>query len=74
MCLRVNKIGRTPPERVCGDEEIQELGMREPPGYLGTIVRRIKRRALMERDAQRQAETRRTKAGGRLSSRIASLH
>jgi hypothetical protein len=74
MCLRVNRIGRTPPVRVRGDDEIQELEMREPPGYLGTIVRRIKRRALMERDARRQAEARRMKAGGRLSSRIASLH
>jgi hypothetical protein len=60
MCLRVNKGGGTPPERVRGDEDaIEELKMREPPGYLGTIVRRIKRRALMERDVQRQAEARR---------------
>ena len=75
MCLRMNKGSEPLPDVSHRQEdEIQELKMHEPPGYLGTIVRRIKRRALMERDAQRQAEARRLKAGGRPSSRIASLY
>lgn len=74
MCLRVNKGGPTPSERVRGDDgEIQELKMREPPGYLGTIVRRIKRRAVMEHDARRQAEMRMSKLNGRALPRPTSF-
>jgi len=51
MCLRVN---RGVPARGPDDDGIRDgnpqppgsvLAMREPPGYLGAIVRRMKRRA-----------------------------
>jgi hypothetical protein len=73
MCLRMNKDGGRPSGKFRIIEDIDELRMPEPPGYLGVIVRRIKRRAVMERDALRQAEARRMKTGGRISSRAASL-
>ena len=74
MCLRMNKGGNTPSERSrLNEDDIDELKMREPPGYLGAIVRRIKRRAMMERDALRQAEMRRARADDRALPRTASL-
>jgi len=75
----MNKDGNTPSGRSglkeddIKEDDIDELKMREPPGYLGVIVRRIKRRAVMERDALRQAELRRAKASGRAVTRAASL-
>ena len=74
MCLRMNKGGNAPSERPCLiEDDIDELKMREPPGYLGAIVRRIKRRAMMERDALRQAEMRRARVDDRALPRTASL-
>ncbi|HEY4275563.1 MAG TPA: hypothetical protein VGM68_08775 [Rhizomicrobium sp.] len=69
--MRMNKGGK-PDSLRCDD--IEELQMREPPGYLGIIVRRIKQRAEMERDALRQAEMRRAKMRGRAVSRGATQH
>lgn len=56
MCMRMNKGDNAPSEDLPNEDDIDELKMREPPGYLGTIVRRIKRRALMEHDARRQTD------------------
>jgi len=56
MCMRQNRD----PEFESGDEKVEDpvCRMREPPGALGDIVRRMKRRAALQRSATAGATVR----------------